>query len=137
MATLDEEKEEILLLLQAAYPNHTKHEIMISIFPFVQKLLKLQWYITVEMDEFVAFTSFNGENQQNDLILLENANKTTTCIRKDKVKHHLFILKPPFFRVIFLCFLLRCVVWCHIFLLIHLFIYVYICIILLLFIMLL
>ena len=83
LATLDEEKEEILQLLQTTYPKHSKREILQCIFPFVQKLLKLQWYITVDKDEFVAFTSFNGENHRNDMSLF--ASSSTTRIHKNKV----------------------------------------------------
>lgn len=83
---MEEEKNEIMHLLQKSFPNHTKNEIITRIFPFIQKFLDLKWFVEVNNDdEFVAHALLNEEHHRNSLIVYSDACKSLTVIRKDKV----------------------------------------------------
>jgi hypothetical protein len=85
LARLDEEKQEILNLLQSTYPGHTKQEIVEVVFPFIQNLLNLEWYLIIQNDEFVAIQTLNGEHDKENTSLFIKASRSTTFVHKDKV----------------------------------------------------
>ena len=85
LSTVEEEKDEIMTLLQLTHPEFTKIDIMIRIFPIIQHVLELPWYIDVKKDEFVAVPVVTDDHRRSIASMYEHATKSTTLIRKEKV----------------------------------------------------
>lgn len=85
LATMDEEKEEILNLLTKTYPTHTKLEIVTLIFPFIQHLLDLEWCAEIKNGDIVVKPMLDAEDKDSNAKMRLHANKTSTFIRKSKV----------------------------------------------------
>jgi len=86
LATADEEKEEIVALLHQTYPRHTKVELMTLIFPFIRKLMNLQWHLTLdpESNEFIATPTERPEQSERLNTILATASQSSTFIHKNE-----------------------------------------------------
>lgn len=93
LATADEEKEEIVALMHNTYPRHTKPELMKIIFPFIRKLLDLQWHLKIDQEnnEFIAVPTVHRDHHHRLTTMLADASQSSTFIHKDE--HGTFIEK--------------------------------------------